>query len=81
MVPRYRITLTREEREKLETMTRTGKTSARKLNHARLLLLCDVGPDGPARTVADVAKAVGVSHRFPVKLQSPDKLLIIDKVN
>jgi len=63
MVARYRVTLTREEREKLETMTRAGKTSARKLIHARLLLLSDVAPDGPAWTVADTAKAVGVSPR------------------
>jgi len=63
MRPRYRVTLTKEERSELEAITRRGKTHARRFIHARALLLCDAGPDGPAWNVADVATALGVSSR------------------
>lgn len=63
MIPRYRVTLSVAERDKLETITRTGKTSARRLLHARALLLCDAGDSGSAWTVADTAEAIGVSSR------------------
>jgi hypothetical protein len=63
MSPRYRVTLTKEERQKLETLTHRGKTHARKFIHARALLLCDAGPDGPAWNVSDVAAALGVTSR------------------
>ena len=63
MSPRYRVTLTQEERQELESMTRRGKTHARRFIHARALLLCDAGADGPAWNVSDVATALGVSSR------------------
>jgi len=63
MSPRYRVTLTREERKELESMTRRGKTHARRFIHARALLLCDAGADGPAWNVSDVATALGVTSR------------------
>src|SRR3972149_11731326 len=63
MSPRYRVTLTKEEREDLEAMTRRGKAHARRFIHARALLLCDAGVDGPAWNVADVATALGVTSR------------------
>ena len=63
MSPRYRITLTELERKNLETLTRNGKTGAKKFIHARALLLCDAGPDGPAWTVATAAEALGVTSR------------------
>ena len=63
MPPRYRITLTKQERKDLEALTRCGKTGAKKFIHARALLLCDAGPDGPAWTVADTAEALGVTSR------------------
>jgi len=63
MSPRYRVTLTKEEREELEAMTHRGKMHARRFIHARALLLCDAGPHGPAWNVADVAAALGVSSR------------------
>ena len=63
MSPRYRVTLTKEERKELEAMTRRGKTHARRFIHARALLLCDAGTDGPAWNVADVATALGVTSR------------------
>jgi len=63
MSPRYRVTLTQEERKELESMTRRGKTHARKFIHARALLLSDAGAEGPAWNVSDVATALGVSSR------------------
>jgi transposase len=63
MSPRYRVTLTKEERKELESITRRGKTHARRFIHARALLLCDAGEDGPAWNVADVATALGVTSR------------------
>ena len=63
MSTRYRVTLTQEERKELESMTRQGKTHARKFIHARALLLCDAGADGPAWNVSDVATALGVTSR------------------
>jgi hypothetical protein len=63
MSPRYRVTLTKEERNELEALTRRGKTHARRFIHARALLLCDAGTDGPAWNVADVATALGVTSR------------------
>ena len=63
MSPRYRVTLTKEERKELETLTRRGKTHARRFIHARALLLCDASADGPGWSVADTAEALGVSNR------------------
>ena len=63
MAPRYRVTLTEEERARLEAMTRSGKTTASKFVHARALLLCDAGPHGDRWKVADVAEALGVTTR------------------
>ena len=63
MPPRYRITLTKQERKDLVTLTRSGKTAAKKFIHARALLLCDAGPDGPAWTVSAAAEALGVTCR------------------
>ena len=63
MSPRYRVTLTKEERKELEAMTHRGKTHPRRFIHARALLLCDAGADGPAWNVSDVAEALGVTGR------------------
>lgn len=63
MKPRYRITLTAEERHALETLTKTGTTTAKRFVYARALLLCDAGLHGPAWTVQDTAEAVGVTPR------------------
>jgi transposase len=60
---RYRVTLTPQEREDLEALTRTNKTDAKRFLYARSLLLCDTGSEGPAWTVAAVAEAMGVSVR------------------
>ena len=63
MAPRYKVTLTEEERVSLEALTRSGKMAASKFVHARALLLCDAGAQGSAWTVAKVAEALGVTTR------------------
>jgi Mn-dependent DtxR family transcriptional regulator len=63
MAPRYKVTLTEEERSELETITRHGKTTAPKFIQARALLLCDAGEHGPAWKVADIAEALGITPR------------------
>lgn len=45
-VGKYIVSLTPEEREYLISLTKTGKGSAKKLNHARILLLSDVSDAG-----------------------------------
>ena len=63
MKPRYRVTLTEQERLGLDTLTKTAKTNARQFLYARALLLCDAGPQGPAWTVEDTSAAMGVTPR------------------
>jgi transposase len=63
MAPRYKVTLTEQERGELEALTRSGKTAARKFVHARALLLCDAGPLGTPWKVVEVAEALGITSR------------------
>jgi transposase len=63
MSPRYKVTLTEEERNDLEAMTKRGKINAKKFIHARALLLCDAGANSPAWKVSDAADALGVTSR------------------
>lgn len=63
MANRYKITLTKEERDKLEAMTRSGKIASKKFMNARAVLLCDAGPHGKPWKVVDVAEALGVTSR------------------
>ena len=60
---RYKVTLTVEERQQLEKLVSSGKGAARKLTHARILLLADEGDRGPARTNASIVEALGVGER------------------
>jgi transposase len=61
--PRYKVTLTDDERCRLEILTRSGQTTAPKYVHARALLLCDAGPLGKAWKVSEVAEALGITAR------------------
>lgn len=63
MAIRYRVTLTGEERQHLEALTKKGKGTARKFIHARALLLCDHAAQREPWKVAQVAKALGVTSR------------------
>jgi len=63
MAPRYRVTLTEEERELLEAISTKGKRAARTVLYARALLLLDAGEHGPKWIVAKVAEALGTTPR------------------
>ena len=63
MANRYKVTLTKTEREQLTELTRSGNSPAAKFIHARALLLCDAGKHGDSWKVADVASALGVTSR------------------
>jgi len=63
MAPRYRVTLTREERKDLEAISTKGKRAARTVLYARALLLLDAGEHGPKWVVAQVAEALGPTSR------------------
>jgi len=47
MAPRYRVTLTKEERKDLVAISTKGKRAARTVLYARALLLLDAGEYGP----------------------------------
>ena len=58
---KYRVTLTAEERLGLQELIASGKATAQKLAHARILLKADAAPDGPAWADDRIAQAVEVS--------------------
>jgi len=61
-VVKYRVTLTEEEREALKKLVSAGKGAARKLLHARVLLLTDQGEHGQHRSDEELTDALGVSR-------------------
>jgi transposase len=60
---RYKVILTTEERQQLEKLVSSGTGAARKLTHARILLLADEGDHGPGRTNVAIVAALGVGER------------------
>jgi hypothetical protein len=58
-VDKYRVSLTAEERAGLERLVSVGKAAARKLTHARILLLADTTPGGE-RSDEQIVAALGV---------------------
>jgi hypothetical protein len=56
---KYRVSLTPEERAALEHLVSVGKTSARKITRARILLLADTPPGGE-RSDDQIVAALGV---------------------
>lgn len=69
MNPRYRVTLTEDERIFLDALTKRGKHSTRKTINARALLLCDTRPHGPAWELDQVIAALGISERALIYLK------------
>src|SRR6516165_5601490 len=59
---KYRVTLAAEERAELERLVSVGEAAARKLTHARILLLADTSA-GKGRTDADIVTAMGIGVR------------------
>lgn len=58
---RFFVTLTPEERSSLRKLIRGGMAPARRLQHARILLKADCGPNGPALSDPAIAQAVEVT--------------------
>lgn len=69
MQTRYRVILSKEERDFLDGLTKRGTHNARKTINARALLLCDTGPMGPAWSNSDIIDALGISERAIVYLK------------
>ena len=60
---KYKVTLTADERQSLLNLIAAGRTAAKKLIHARILLKADAAPGGPAWTDDRIAEAVEVNLR------------------
>ena len=60
---RYKVSLTNEEREHLTQLVSKGKSNARKITRARLLLLADENQEKSAWIDAQIAEALGISSR------------------
>jgi transposase len=58
---RYIVTLTAEERQALGDLIAAGKSAAKKLAHARILLKADAADGGPAWPDHRIAEALEVS--------------------
>jgi transposase len=59
MEKRYRVTLTKEERQYLQKLVSTGKAAAKKLVRARILLLADQAEGGPGKSDPEIFEALG----------------------
>lgn len=68
-----RVTLTKDEREKLESSISEGKHTIRKIYRAKILLLADEGTYGPAMRDNEIADKLDVSKST---IQRVRKLLI-----
>jgi transposase len=59
---KYIVTLTEVERQMLQALLSRGKSAARKLVHARILLKADAAPDGPGWNDEHIAEGVEVGR-------------------
>jgi hypothetical protein len=60
---KFRVTLTSHERDSLSALVRKGKTAARRLVRARILLLANEGEAGPAKSDTEIVDALGCGVR------------------
>lgn len=58
MEKRYRVTLTNQERQDLEQLVSSGKSAAKKLTRARVLLLADQAEGGPAKSDPEIVESL-----------------------
>ena len=66
---KYQVTLTVAERQSLDRLVSSGKAAARKLVHARILLLADEGPGGPRCTDEEIGAALNVGLSTLVRVR------------
>ena len=69
MAPRYRVTLTAEERIELGNISTKGKRAAQTVLYAQALLLLDAGEHNSPWMVAKVAEAIGKTPRSLEKMK------------
>ena len=62
MKKKYIVTLTKEERQRLQVMLSRGKAAARKLLRARILLKADESPGGPEWNDDQIAEGLEVGR-------------------
>ena len=60
---KHSIELSKEQRQELEAMVRSGKTDARSIQHAHILLHSDSSSQEPVWSEVHLAQAYGVSER------------------
>lgn len=60
---KYKVTLTKQEREKLLSMTRGGKHSSKKVIHALILLNCDEGKFSDKIRNEDITRVLKIGSR------------------
>lgn len=63
MNKKYIVRLEPQEREDLQKLVSKGKSAARKLTHARILLQADVSKEGPKWSDEQIAESLGVTTR------------------
>jgi hypothetical protein len=68
-VKKYVVTLSMEERERLEALIRTGTNSARKLLRARILLKADASEAGDAWTDDQIAEGLDSSLKTVARVR------------
>lgn len=61
MYKQYRVKLTKSERIELKQLINTGKTAARKLTHARILLKSDESQSRSRQSAEQVSKSLEIS--------------------
>lgn len=59
----YIVSLTENERQKLQELTQKGKAAARKINHARILLKADINQENGGWNDHNISQALDVSRR------------------
>src|SRR5687767_10438830 len=69
LAAKYDVTLTEEERTRLEALTQAGRIAARTLLHAWILLKADAGPSGPGWSDGQIRAAFGVSWSTLVRVR------------
>ena len=69
---KYRVALTVEERLALEQLVSVGKAAARKLTHARILLLADA-LHGEEHADEAIVTALGASLKTVARVRKTDR--------
>jgi hypothetical protein len=60
---KYVVRLTSEERTQLQRLVSVGKAAARKILHARIMLVADQGPEGPGWSDEQIAQGLTAHPR------------------